>query len=123
PIGSESGAESRVYLPLAAIVVLAVIIARPLLRRSRVPATSAIAVAIVCVPFAVATVHRNGEYQSAVRLWQTVVARHPHARAHRNLALELRRPDSLTPPLPSGARSSSVNLTAGSSWAAITAMR
>jgi protein O-mannosyl-transferase len=97
PISSEVGAESRMYLPLAAIVVLGVIAAHGLLRRSRVPAISAMAVALVCILLAVGTVHRNAEYQSGVTLWQTVVERRPHARAHRNLALALKaagKPDA-----------------------------
>jgi Flp pilus assembly protein TadD len=37
-----------------------------------------------------ATIQRNAEYQSAVDIWQTVVERRPHGRAHANLAVALR---------------------------------
>jgi tetratricopeptide (TPR) repeat protein len=91
PISSEVGAESRMYLPLAAIVVLAVIAANAIVRRFRFPTTIAVAGTVaVCSVLAVATVRRNAEYQSGVALWRTVLERRPHARAHRNLALELK---------------------------------
>jgi protein O-GlcNAc transferase len=48
-------------------------------------------VAIVAVLLAVATYQRNAEYRSGLTLWQTVLERWPpHARAHRNLAAELK---------------------------------
>jgi tetratricopeptide (TPR) repeat protein len=91
PISSEVGAESRMYLPLAAIVVFAVIAAHEIVRRFRLPTTVAVAGTVaVCGVLAVATVRRNAEYQSGVALWRTVLERRPHARAHRNLALELK---------------------------------
>jgi Flp pilus assembly protein TadD len=91
PVASEVGAESRMYLPLAAIIVLAVTGAHRLLQRSRLPPIAAIAItAVVCAGFAAATAERNAEYHSGIALWRTVVARWPHARAHRNLAQELK---------------------------------
>jgi len=38
-----------------------------------------------------ATIQRNAEYLSGLTLWQTVLDRWPpHARAHRNMAAELK---------------------------------
>src|SRR5262249_2968399 len=36
------------------------------------------------------TIVRNTEYQDGVRIWQTVLDRRPHVRAHANIATELR---------------------------------
>src|SRR6185436_8133405 len=48
-------------------------------------------VAPVALLLAVATYQRNAEYRSGLTLWQTVLDRWPpHARAHRNLAAELK---------------------------------
>jgi len=45
----------------------------------------------VAALLAVATYQRNAEYRSGLTLWQTVLDRWPpHARAHRNLAAELK---------------------------------
>ena len=45
----------------------------------------------VAALLSIATIQRNGEYRSGLTLWQTVLDRWPpHARAHRNLAAELK---------------------------------
>jgi Flp pilus assembly protein TadD len=44
----------------------------------------------VLVGLTVGTVRRNWEYRSGLAIWETVVARYPHARAHENLAIQLR---------------------------------
>jgi Flp pilus assembly protein TadD len=93
PIPTEVGAERRMYLPLVAIIVLLVLGARRLaaldgfafLRRAALPIGGAILVALGAV-----TVARNTEYRDPVVLWQTVLDRRPHTRAHANLAAELR---------------------------------
>jgi Flp pilus assembly protein TadD len=83
PIATEVGAERRMYVPLAAIVVLAVIA----IRRDRVRfALSAVA----AVTLAMLTIARNREYRTETALWQTVLARHPHGRAHYQLGIALR---------------------------------
>jgi len=47
--------------------------------------------AVVAGLLSIATIQRNGEYRSGLTLWQTVLDRWPpHARAHRNLAAELK---------------------------------
>src|SRR4029450_10603496 len=60
-------------------------------------ARSLFVVVPVAAVLALATYQRNAEYRSGLRLWQTVLERWPpHARAHRNLAAELKlanRPD------------------------------
>ena len=93
PISTEVGAERRMYLPLAAVVVLAVIGARYLLAKvgGRRPAPVAVAVAslVVCA-LAVETMQRNRDYQAPISLLQASVAHWPQGRAHFNLAFYLR---------------------------------
>jgi tetratricopeptide (TPR) repeat protein len=84
PIVSEVGAERRMYLPLAGLVVLAVSVAyaltRALERRSTsIPAGRAgVAVLAVVTLALIWTTHRrNEDYRDPVRLWRTVVAARP----------------------------------------------
>jgi Flp pilus assembly protein TadD len=87
PISTEVGAERRMYLPLMAIVVIVVLVVRRFVG-SRV---RGFVFAGSVVLLAVATYQRNAEYRSGLTLWQTVLERWPpHARAHRNLAAELK---------------------------------
>jgi protein O-mannosyl-transferase len=98
PISTEVGAERRMYLPLMAIVALVVTgAARTLRVRNRGadltdPRRSwMIAPIAVAALLSIATIQRNAEYRSGLTLWQTVLDRWPpHARAHRNLAAELK---------------------------------
>ena len=101
PIASEVGAERRMYLPLGALAVLAVVTGRWLVNcaiaRSAalkpdaiyVRATAVGLTTIVLVALAVRTVQRNADYASPVSLWRTVVDRRPHGRARMALATEL----------------------------------
>jgi Flp pilus assembly protein TadD len=98
PIASEVGAERRMYLPHAALTTLAVILGsgglawlaarfrrrRPLLIRGAAAVTALVAVAL-----AAATIRRNAEYATPLRLWQTVVERRPQGRARMAFANEL----------------------------------
>ena len=116
PISTEVGAERRMYLPLMAIVVLIVLaldavgraltdsVGRPftgrrigLAGRKGPPYTVVGLIVLTVALLGVATVQRNAEYLSGLTLWQSVLDRWPsHARAHRNLAAELKlagRPD------------------------------
>ena len=97
PITSEVGAERRMYLPLAALTVLAVALGSVLLDRLRArwPARSqtlaiaaACACAIVVTALGVRTASRNLEYASPVTLWESAVARRPNGRARFSLASE-----------------------------------
>jgi Flp pilus assembly protein TadD len=101
PISTEVGAERRMYLPLMAVVVLAVTAVRwfagSAVRGFGGSALRWFAVGAVAVLLSIGTYQRNAEYLSGLTLWQTVLDRWPpHARAHRNLAAELKlanRPD------------------------------
>ncbi len=96
PIASEVGAERRMYLPCAALAVLAAVAVRRLVermpegdsrRRARVTAT--VLTAVLLVALAIRTVDRNADYATPVALWRTVVDRRPHGRARMALATEL----------------------------------
>jgi len=101
PISTEVGAERRMYMPLMAVVALVVAAAARTrkVRESRSAdlegpprlwRMAAIVVSIAAL-LALATYQRNAEYRSGLTLWQTVLDRWPpHARAHRNLAAELK---------------------------------
>ena len=97
PIATEVGAERRMYLPLMALAVLAVVGVYTLLRRGA-PAsepegspvrTPAIALAVVCLLLAAGTTVRTLEYRSVRTIAQTNVDRYPHGRARLALASEL----------------------------------
>lgn len=117
PIATEVGAERRMYLPLAAVVMLAVLAGHRLweylssrlaARRESVwhpsagaaPGTpprlwllragAATTLVLVSAALAVGTVRRNMEYQSGLTLWRTDLERWPQSRAHRNFAAELK---------------------------------
>ena len=87
PIATEVGAERRMYLPLAGLVVLAVIgVAFGLKRKKEATAILAIA---VCVLLGIGTVLRNREYESRLSIAQTVVDRWPSGRGRFLLGAEL----------------------------------
>jgi len=88
PISTEVGAERRMYVPLMALVAL---VLAPVARALMARATLYLLVVPVAVLLSLATYQRNAEYRSGLTLWQTVLDRWPpHARAHRNLAAELK---------------------------------
>jgi protein O-mannosyl-transferase len=98
PIATEVGAERRMYLPLAAVIVLIVMSIWSLIERRRrssgtelrdwrIPA----AALVVCVVLVTLTVRRNLEYRTALGIWQTVLDRYPHGRAHYNIGIELKQ--------------------------------
>jgi Flp pilus assembly protein TadD len=100
PITTEVGAERRMYLPLAAVVVLMVTLAALLVERARTSTRShgraraligaAIAVSVAVISaLAVRTVFRNQEYETPLALWESVVARRPQGRARFALANQL----------------------------------
>ncbi|HEY2905642.1 MAG TPA: tetratricopeptide repeat protein [Vicinamibacterales bacterium] len=93
PIATEVGAERRMYLPLAAIVVLAVVSfalvgERLLFARGRTRLRAAVLAAVAAV-LAAATIVRNREYASALTLAQTVLDRQPGGVGHYLVGTEL----------------------------------
>ena len=87
PISSEVGAERRMFLPLAALVVLAVVpIARAMRNQWRIAAA---VVAVVVAALAIRTVDRNRDYATPLTLWESVVNRRPQGRARFALATQL----------------------------------
>jgi tetratricopeptide (TPR) repeat protein len=87
PIATEVGAERRMYLPLIAIVVLAVVSASFLKRA--VSAAGAVALAVVAALFSIGIFARNREYASELLLARTIVERHPTSVAHHVLGVTL----------------------------------
>lgn len=82
PLAQQPMAESRLYVPLAAVVTAAVVGAFALFGRKIFPALLAAAVG-----FAVLAHARNTDYRSEVALWNdTVVKRPESSRAHSILA-------------------------------------
>ncbi|HEY6360493.1 MAG TPA: tetratricopeptide repeat protein [Vicinamibacterales bacterium] len=87
PIATEVGAERRMYLPLVALIVLAVV-ALARITRTR-PAATAAAVLACAAALAAGTVTRNRDYGSGLRLARTAVERRPTGVAHHVLGTEL----------------------------------
>ena len=95
PIATEVAAEHRMYLPLAAVIVLLVSGARWLGRVAGMPArTAAIAgvaaTAVLATGGLMLTRARQLDYTTAARLWDDTRTKRPaNARAHHNYGLEL----------------------------------
>ena len=96
PIATEVGAERRMYLPLVAVVVLAVVGLAWVLERYAVPTTTRrahvaglVALGVVAVALAAGTALRNREYASAISLARTNVERWPTPRAQTSLGITL----------------------------------
>ena len=86
PIATEVGAERRMYLPLAAVIVLAVVaVSRVKVR----PAVATVALLACAAALAAGTVARNRDYRSALELARTAVERRPTSVARHALATEL----------------------------------
>jgi len=78
PIATEVGAERRMYLPLVALVTLAVVGVEEVRNRLRLPTAATAALLIVSSAALMAgTRERNTEYQSTARLAATVDERWP----------------------------------------------
>ncbi len=88
PIGSEVGAERRMYLPLAGLITLSVVAIGELARRQRVQG-GAIAVGVVAVVFGYLTIERTKEYATPLGMAQTVLERWPTPSAHYMVGTEL----------------------------------
>jgi tetratricopeptide (TPR) repeat protein len=98
PILGDVGAERRMYVPLAALVIQVVISAAWLTDwlAGRLPAHSKLIanvtldlVFVILLAFAVRTVYRNEQYADPVALWTRTVAERPHGRARYALATSL----------------------------------
>lgn len=90
--------EHRMYLPLAAVLVLCVLAVHAALlglgrqgwSEGTLRAARGWSVAIVALVCMALTTMRNADYQSELAMWENVVAQHPeNARAHYNLARAL----------------------------------
>ena len=86
--------EHRMYLPLAAVVTGAVVIAfvlgKRLLRNQSDSVLGCVACAFVVVPLAVLTIQRNRDYNSEITIWQDTVEKRPNnPRAFNNLGVAL----------------------------------
>jgi len=89
PIATEVGAERRMYLPLAGLVVLVVLCAYRALTARVGPRQQIVGLAaavIVCLALAVGTMQRNGEYQTNLSIMKVTVERRPHPRSYQMLA-------------------------------------
>jgi tetratricopeptide (TPR) repeat protein len=85
PIAEQPMAESRMYLPLAAVVVLVTLWSYALGQRRVF-----VVFGIVAVGFGALTFDRNHDYRSELSIWEGTVARHPYAsRGHSNLGMVL----------------------------------
>jgi tetratricopeptide (TPR) repeat protein len=93
PIATEVGAERRMYLPLAAVVMLAVCGVAWVSERWRNPRqahiTGLVALGLVVVALGSATMARNREYVSAVSLARANLERWPTDRARHSLGAAL----------------------------------
>lgn len=82
PLVSQTMAEHRMYLPLAAVLALGVTAAYARLGRAALGAAL-----VLAAGFAVLTIQRNQDYRSELALWTDTVAKAPgNARAHLNLS-------------------------------------
>lgn len=96
PIATEVGAERRMYLPLAAVIVLAVVGISAAVRRwmpsgiLAAPRGAAAALLIVVVTWSALGASRLRAFEDPIALWQQVLDVRPHGRAHYNLAVHLK---------------------------------
>ena len=92
PLVMQTEAEHRMYLPLASIVVLAVVGLYVLVGRRALYAGVGLAVLLTWL-----TLRRNEDYRSALLIWTDTVDKQPdNARAHNNLGYELYKLGRLT---------------------------
>jgi tetratricopeptide (TPR) repeat protein len=85
PIADQPMAESRMYLPLAAVVVLVTLLGYALVQRRIF-----VVLGVVAVGLGALTVLRNHDYRSALSIWEDTVARNPRtSRGYCNLGIAL----------------------------------
>lgn len=91
PVVTQTIAEHRMYLPLAALAVAGVVGAYAALGRRAWPLLGVVALAL-----GAATIARLGDYRSELSIWGDTAAKHPSsARAHNNFGQALFRADRL----------------------------
>jgi tetratricopeptide (TPR) repeat protein len=95
PVASQTIAEHRMYLPLAAVIAMVVVGAfafgKRVLRDRQGVVLGCVASATVVTLFSFFTIQRNRDYHSALTIWQDTVAKRPDSpRAHSNLGIALR---------------------------------
>ena len=96
PLATQTMAEHRMYLPLAAIVVALALLMRRLGAR-----TAAIAGAGLVALWGGLTVWRNHDYRSSVAIWEQTVRYQPNnERAHNNLGQALYQAGRLAEAVP-----------------------
>jgi len=83
--------EHRMYLPLAAVVVSVVLAVFELTRRAATPWAAPALLVVATLVLGGLTIRRNRDYQSDLRLWETVTLALPdYAIGHYNYGTELR---------------------------------
>ncbi|HZZ19616.1 MAG TPA: tetratricopeptide repeat protein [Opitutaceae bacterium] len=81
PVATETMAEHRMYLPLAAVVVAVVLLLHRWTGRAMIPLCLVFAAALTAATFL-----RNADYRSELSIWKDTVAKAPeNERAHANL--------------------------------------
>jgi len=96
PSVGEVAADRRMYLPLAALLTLAVtgayLLGKRLLKDRRLTALGWVAGGSAMLVFTFMTLQRNRDYQSDLAIWQDTAAKRPaDSRAHNNLGIVLAR--------------------------------
>ena len=99
PVAGQPMAEHRMYLPLAAVIVMALVTGNLLCQtlRTRLGWSERVGkevqtgiVAALAFALGLATIHRNAQYHSAESIWADVVAKRPDSlRGHTNLGQAL----------------------------------
>jgi len=93
PVATETMAEHRMYLPLAAVILLVLSFLCQLIGRRAVYAGAGLAVLLTML-----TLHRNEVYQSDIGLWKDTVAKCPdNERAFYNLGCSLEKEPAQRP--------------------------
>ena len=79
PLAKQTIAEHRMYLPLAAVILLVVLAVHAVCGRARLAV-------LLALPLFVLTLSRNAEYVNGLTIWSSSVAHYPdNPRAHINL--------------------------------------
>jgi tetratricopeptide (TPR) repeat protein len=123
PLVTQTVAEKRMYLPLAAVVTLVVVcgrlawghVTRPMLgpgdrAKPRWHLVLPALVTVIVITLTLMTRARNLDYQSAMRMWQDTVNKMPqNFRAHAELAVLLRRAGQLPAAIAEGTKAIDLN--------------